>query len=469
MAAFNFPPSPSNGDTYTLNGVTYQYDGTKWVRYSASVGAQGGTGSTGAQGAQGHQGHQGLQGAQAHISASAPSSGVNNGDLWWESDTGDLAIYYNDGSSSQWIDINTGPRGAQGGTGPTGAQGATGSTGAQGATAAAGAQGATGSTGAQGSGGSTGAQGATGSLSNFTESESTSSPNNSVSANRLIATGSASNIDYVASPKGTGANLAQLPDGASSGGNKRGNYAVDWQKDRSNANQVASGSFAVIGGGQRNRVSGYPCSTIAGGQDCTVTGGNGFVGGGYLNAANGSGATVLAGVYNTAYQSYSTVIGNRGKTRWQGHIVFGATNDSVMGYNGGQQCGLTSYNKQTTDATPTAIGTGSAYSADTHRSVTMRSNTMFGFTITLVAGKTNGGDSAMWKYEGLMKCPGVSSSSIVGSVKKDRIAYDSGASSWDADVTVNTSGSLVLTVTGQASTTIRWLARIETTELSYSS
>ena len=113
---------------------------------------------------------------------------------------------------------------------------------------------------------------------------------------------------------------------------------------------------------------------------------NGFVGGGYLNAANGSGATVLAGVYNTAYQSYSTVIGNRGKTRWQGHIVFGATNDSVMGYNGGQQCGLTSYNKQTTDATPTAIGTASAYSADTSRSVTMRSNTMFGFTITLVAG-----------------------------------------------------------------------------------
>ena len=181
MAAFNFPPSPSNGDTYTLNSVTYQYDGTKWVRYSAAVGAQGSTGPTGAQGAQGHQGHQGLQGAQAHISASAPSSGVNNGDLWWESDTGDLAIYYNDGSSSQWIDINTGPRGAQGGTGPTGAQGATGATGAQGATgstgptgptgaqgatAAQGAQGATGATGAQGATGATGSAGSTGSTGN---------------------------------------------------------------------------------------------------------------------------------------------------------------------------------------------------------------------------------------------------------------------------------------------------------------
>ena len=133
MAAFNFPASPSNGDTYTLNSVTYQWDGAKWVRYSAAVGAQGNTGPTGPTGAQGAQGHQGLQGAQAHISTSAPSSGVNNGDLWWESDTGDLAIYYNDGNSSQWIDINTGPRGAQGATGPTGAQGATGSTGAQGA------------------------------------------------------------------------------------------------------------------------------------------------------------------------------------------------------------------------------------------------------------------------------------------------------------------------------------------------
>ena len=56
MAAFNFPSSPSNGDTYTLNSVTYQFDGTKWIRYSASVGAQGNTGPTGSQGATGSTG-----------------------------------------------------------------------------------------------------------------------------------------------------------------------------------------------------------------------------------------------------------------------------------------------------------------------------------------------------------------------------------------------------------------------------
>ena len=41
------------------------------------------------------------------ISDDAPS-GANAGDLWWESDTGTLKIYYNDGDSAQWIDANSG-------------------------------------------------------------------------------------------------------------------------------------------------------------------------------------------------------------------------------------------------------------------------------------------------------------------------------------------------------------------------
>jgi len=90
MAAFDFPNSPSTNDTYSANGVTFQWNGSVWTRYSASAGAQGSTGPTGAQGAVGSTGAQGATGS-------------------------------------------TGPTGAQGATGPTGAQGATGSTGAQGA------------------------------------------------------------------------------------------------------------------------------------------------------------------------------------------------------------------------------------------------------------------------------------------------------------------------------------------------
>ena len=136
MAAFDFPNSPSVNDQYTANGVTFKWNGTIWQRISASSGAQGTTGSTGPTGAQGAA-------AGLTISTSAPGS-PSAGDMWWDSDSGLFLTYYNDGNSSQWVELNQGPKGAQGATGPTGAQGATGSTGAQGA---AGAQGATGAAG----------------------------------------------------------------------------------------------------------------------------------------------------------------------------------------------------------------------------------------------------------------------------------------------------------------------------------
>ena len=41
MAAFDFPNSPSTNDTYSANGVTFQWNGSVWTRYSASQGAQG--------------------------------------------------------------------------------------------------------------------------------------------------------------------------------------------------------------------------------------------------------------------------------------------------------------------------------------------------------------------------------------------------------------------------------------------
>ena len=47
----------------------------------------------------------------------------NEGELWWESDTGDLYIYYNDGDSSQWVMANSGGRGLTGDKGEVGPKG----------------------------------------------------------------------------------------------------------------------------------------------------------------------------------------------------------------------------------------------------------------------------------------------------------------------------------------------------------
>ena len=88
--ATNFPNSPSNGDTHA--GFTY----------NSTTGAWKSSGS-----------------APTNISVSdtAPSS-PTSGQLWWNSTTNKLYIYYTDANSSQWIQAST--PGSIGATGPAG-------------------------------------------------------------------------------------------------------------------------------------------------------------------------------------------------------------------------------------------------------------------------------------------------------------------------------------------------------------
>ena len=55
-------------------------------------------------------------GGTVAISDNAPSS-PNVGDLWWESDTAVGHIYYNDGSTSQWVQFNSGSSSSSSGVG----------------------------------------------------------------------------------------------------------------------------------------------------------------------------------------------------------------------------------------------------------------------------------------------------------------------------------------------------------------
>ena len=116
MAQFDFPSSPSTNQTYTSNSITFKWDGVAWRRIT-STGAQGNAGAQGAQGyqgsggtpgaqgasaagAQGAQGYQGAAGAQGDdaslVSGINPPGSPSSGDLWWDSDEGDLLVYFND-------------------------------------------------------------------------------------------------------------------------------------------------------------------------------------------------------------------------------------------------------------------------------------------------------------------------------------------------------------------------------------
>jgi len=77
----------------------------------------------------------------------------------------------------------------------------------------------------------------------------------------------------------TGAIQAQVTDGTLAGGDARGDYATDWQRERTAQVQVASGDYSVIGGGRFNRALGSD-SVVAGGRlnyaqalYCSISGG----------------------------------------------------------------------------------------------------------------------------------------------------------------------------------------------------
>ena len=95
--ALNFPDSPANGDTTTLNGVSYTYDSTKtvWVSTTGPI-------------------------TTVAVSDTAPTT-PTDGDMWFDSSDLKLYIRYNDGATSQWIiAAPAGPAGADGAAGAAG-------------------------------------------------------------------------------------------------------------------------------------------------------------------------------------------------------------------------------------------------------------------------------------------------------------------------------------------------------------
>jgi hypothetical protein len=173
------------------------------------------------------------------------------------------------------------------------------------------------------------ASGGGGGLTNFTESVNTSTPNATVPAVQLVATNAATNVDAVLTPKGTGALLAQIPDNASTGGNKRGVNAVDLQTIRTAAGQVASGQKAVIAGGYSNTASG-DYSTVAGGNTNIASNGYSAIAGGDENTASAFFSAIGGGTLNTASGKYANVPGGQNNTaKGYSQTVIGQFNSAL--------------------------------------------------------------------------------------------------------------------------------------------
>jgi len=149
----------------------------------------------------------------------------------------------------------------------------------------------------------------------FSRLRITSDPNVATQTSAVIQADSG-NTNLVISPSGTGALVASIPDGTATGGNARGTYATDLQKQRSANTQVASGIYSVIGGGLNNTAS-DEYATVAGGVGNTASGRRSFVGGGESNVAGG--------IFNTS------VIGGSGNTSTAGEAIAGGFGSVASG------------------------------------------------------------------------------------------------------------------------------------------
>jgi hypothetical protein len=129
-----------------------------------------------------------------------------------------------------------------------------------------------------------------------------------------------------------------------------------------------------------------------------------------------------------------------------------------MGVRYRKSSGLTGHNQEvtTTDATQTTLP----------NSLTLASNEIMYFIISLVAVNSSNGDTWFHEFEGAIK--NISgTTAIVDEVTEIFVAEDAGAVSFSATIEAdNTTDSLFIKVTGVAATTINWKAVTQYSKLS---
>jgi len=185
--------------------------------------------------------------------------------------------------------------------------------------------------------------------------------------------------------------------------------------------------------------------------------------------ASGGGSVVIAGAGTgwgaTASQSSSFALGDGAVSNVKGKFAFssGSSNSGA----GDSQAGMLILNLTTTGATPTALSSYSYLAASTSSQVTLPNNSAFAFFGTIVARQQAAGGtaSAAWRVEGLIRREGTAASTVLVASAINTISNVPG---WTIALTADTTnGSLAITATGAASTNIRWIATIQTSEVTY--
>ena len=362
-----------------------------------------------------------------------------------------------------------------------------------------------------------------GGLTYFTEAQSTASPNATVPVDSLTAVTGTTNGDFAILPKGTGAILARIPDNTGTGGNKRGQYALDLSRTAGASDAyIAAGNYDIILGGTRNQSNTGTFSFIANGDNnsCTgqygtilngnnnsVTGARGIVLNGWYSQANGVNALAGAGLYNYANGSNSVALCNGTTAAGNGAMSIGvgtnasgtnsfaggngSTADAINGFaigdlastngvrnkfvigGGGYSVGCTQasiaqLDGRTTGTTPTVLlaNTANAGGILASTQFTLPNNSLMRVKGSIQGKQSGSTNIGVWDFDAVL-VRGTTASTMTVTISNVNVVTN--ASAWGTPtITANTSlGCLTVTVTGIAATNIQWACRIDSTETLY--
>jgi hypothetical protein len=184
---------------------------------------------------------------------------------------------------------------------------------------------------------------------------------------------------------------------------------------------------------------------------------------GTSHTASGYGSACIGGSTSTASRTYSMAFGPYANASIENAFVFGSKGFFSAG---SVQSGKYILYSDTTDATPEALTTTNGTATSVNQ-IILPNNSAYAFHGTIVARQQASGGTACaaWKVEGLIRREGSAGTTVL--VNSATTILDN-TPAWGMALSADTTkGGLKIEVTGAAATNIRWVATLNTSEVTY--
>jgi hypothetical protein len=223
------------------------------------------------------------------------------------------------------------------------------------------------------------------------------------------------------------------------------------------ANSIAIG--AGLAKATSSRAMAFGNNAIASGADSVAIG----------RSTDSTASSAFAFGYNclaSGVNSFAT--GYQSKAEHIGKAAY-ASGSFSGGYDGDAQNGTFILRSDTTDATAEALTTNNSTAGSTNQ-VILPNNSAYSFSGTIIARESAaaGSDYASWEIKGALLRDANAASTVLGNGIVNKLYATSGASTWAIALSADTTnGGLKVEATGAASTNIRWVATVNTSEVTY--